>query len=138
VRDGEIVGVRGADGGPPYEVRWSDSHVSGLFYPGPDAHVTMPEQAPASTRSTSEWRVNIDVFEVGDETTAHAVLVGAPAAAGLDASGEAHRNPSDVPVSKIGDEVAVARALRALSDRLLETASAEMSGSLGHRAAVAR
>ena len=37
-RRGEIVEVRGADGGPPYVVRWSDGH-EGLVYPGADAHV---------------------------------------------------------------------------------------------------
>jgi len=35
-RQGEIVDVRGADGDPPYVVRWSDGH-EGLFFPGPDA-----------------------------------------------------------------------------------------------------
>jgi hypothetical protein len=35
---GEVVEVRGADGAPPYVVRWSDGH-EGLTYPGPDAHV---------------------------------------------------------------------------------------------------
>jgi hypothetical protein len=37
-RQGEIVEVRGADGTPPYLVRWSDGH-QGLFFPGPDATV---------------------------------------------------------------------------------------------------
>jgi hypothetical protein len=37
-RRGEIVEVRGADGSPPYLVRWSDGH-EGLVYPGADAHV---------------------------------------------------------------------------------------------------
>jgi Domain of unknown function (DUF1918) len=38
VRDGEVVEVRGADGAPPYLVRWSDGH-EGLYFPGPDASV---------------------------------------------------------------------------------------------------
>ena len=37
-REGEIVEVRGTDGGPPYVVRWGDGH-EGLVYPGDDAHV---------------------------------------------------------------------------------------------------
>jgi hypothetical protein len=41
-RRGEIVEVRGEDGGPPYVVRWSDGH-EGLVYPGADAHV-VPSQ----------------------------------------------------------------------------------------------
>jgi hypothetical protein len=39
VRDGEILAVRGDDGGPPYVVRWSDNGHETLFFPGPDAHV---------------------------------------------------------------------------------------------------
>lgn len=34
----EILEVRGADGAPPYVVRWADGH-EGLVFPGPDAHV---------------------------------------------------------------------------------------------------
>ena len=37
-REGEIIEVQGADGGPPYLVRWSDGH-EGLTFPGADAHV---------------------------------------------------------------------------------------------------
>ena len=38
-RDGEIIEVRGANGTPPYVVRWSDSGHEGLVFPGPDAVV---------------------------------------------------------------------------------------------------
>jgi hypothetical protein len=38
IRQGEILEVRGEDGGPPYVVKWSDGH-EGLVYPGADAHV---------------------------------------------------------------------------------------------------
>jgi hypothetical protein len=41
-RDGEVIEVRGADGAPPYVVRWSDGH-EGLTFPGPDAHVVPKE-----------------------------------------------------------------------------------------------
>ncbi|MFJ4677889.1 MULTISPECIES: DUF1918 domain-containing protein [unclassified Kitasatospora] len=37
-RTGEIVEVRGADGEPPYLVRFEDGHA-GLVYPGPDCLV---------------------------------------------------------------------------------------------------
>ena len=37
-RVGEIVDVRGADGNPPYLVRFSDGHES-LVYPGTDSIV---------------------------------------------------------------------------------------------------
>lgn len=37
IRDGEILEVRGPDGGPPYIVRWEDSGHETLFFPGSDA-----------------------------------------------------------------------------------------------------
>lgn len=36
-RDCQVLEVRGADGGPPYLVRWGDSGHETLFFPGPDA-----------------------------------------------------------------------------------------------------
>ncbi|MFE9803808.1 MULTISPECIES: DUF1918 domain-containing protein [Streptomyces] len=38
-RDGEVVGLHHDDGTPPYDVRWSDTGRTTLFYPGPDAHI---------------------------------------------------------------------------------------------------
>ena len=35
-RDGEILEVHGAEGAPPYLVRWSDNGHQGLFFPGSD------------------------------------------------------------------------------------------------------
>ncbi|WP_244930393.1 DUF1918 domain-containing protein [Nocardioides sp. W7] len=37
-REGEIIEVHGADGGPPFLVRWPDGHEA-LCFPGPDARV---------------------------------------------------------------------------------------------------
>ncbi|MER7503519.1 DUF1918 domain-containing protein [Nonomuraea pusilla] len=37
-REGVITEVHGADGGPPYMVRFEDGHT-GLVFPGPDAVV---------------------------------------------------------------------------------------------------
>jgi hypothetical protein len=39
VRACEVLEVRRADGEPPYVVRWSDSGLQGLFFPGSDAYV---------------------------------------------------------------------------------------------------
>lgn len=38
-RDAEVLEVRGADGGPPYLVRWEDTGQVSLHYPGSDAAV---------------------------------------------------------------------------------------------------
>ena len=37
IRDGELLEVRGADGGPRYIVRWEDTGHETLFFPGSDA-----------------------------------------------------------------------------------------------------
>jgi len=38
VRDAEVLEI-GADGGPPYRVRWGDTGHEGLYFPGSDATV---------------------------------------------------------------------------------------------------
>jgi hypothetical protein len=135
VRDGEILETRGPGGSPPYLVRWSDDGHEGLYYPGVDARVDpLGEPRPAQptgahalageqvSRHIRSWTISIDVFEEGLDTNAHAVLR-TEAPEHLDAHGAAHRRASDPDVPEIGDEIAVARALRHLADRLLSTAA---------------
>ena len=50
----------------------------------------------------------------------------------LDVRGEARRSPADPDLPAVGDEVAAARALRHLADRLLEMASSDLSDAEGH------
>ena len=45
-RDGEVIAVRGADGGPPYVVRWSGTGHESLFFPGAGTTVHGREAAP--------------------------------------------------------------------------------------------
>ena len=147
VRDGEITEVRGMDGSPPYMVLWADTGHSSLFFPGVDAHVSgVHESEPiGSTQSTElvavqharSWRVDINLFEDGADTTAHAVLV-ADAPRSFAMQGDAHRELTDVQNPEVGDEVAVARALRRLSDRLFERASAEVISVEGPHIAITK
>ncbi|MGP0029264.1 MAG: DUF1918 domain-containing protein [Acidimicrobiales bacterium] len=44
-RDGEVLEVRGADGTPPYVVRWGDSGHESYFFPGSDASIQHFEHA---------------------------------------------------------------------------------------------
>jgi hypothetical protein len=141
IRDGEILQT-GADGGGPYLVRWSDSGNESLFFPGPDAHVEHVQResgdtgerqsaAVSRTQPTKTWRVDIYLYEDQAATSANAVLhsdVPAP----LDVRGEARRSPADPDMPTVGDEVAAARALRHLADRLLEMASSDLSDAEGH------
>jgi Domain of unknown function (DUF1876)/Domain of unknown function (DUF1918) len=146
MRDGEILQV-GSDGGPPYLVRWSDDGHESLFFPGPDARVSSrkpaepaadPESAssgdtPAATahHHVKNWRVDLYLFEQDAATMAHAVLhTGAPTE--LDSHGETHRSRTDDDVPEIGDEVAAARALRRLADRLLGVAADDIEAIEGH------
>jgi Domain of unknown function (DUF1876)/Domain of unknown function (DUF1918) len=140
VRDGRIVEVRDGMGQPPYDVLWSDTGRTSLFFPGVDTQIqhfdgepTDPPHATADRAKTDPrhvktWRVRLDLFESGDETTAHAVL-SSDVTEALDAHGEAHRSPQDPGAPQIGDEVAVARALRVLADRLLELASIDLEAT---------
>jgi len=44
-RMGEVLEVHGADGAPPFLVRWDDDGHVGLVFPGPDASVAPVEHA---------------------------------------------------------------------------------------------
>ncbi|TQM57512.1 DUF1918 domain-containing protein [Humibacillus xanthopallidus] len=151
-RDGEVLEVRGEDGGPPYLVRWSDGHT-GLIFPGPGTvlrlgtadEVGAPATAHPHADATSsapvtyvrEWSVRVSILESGDDTRASVVLL-ADAPGPLSARGASHRSSTDDPVATIGDEVAVARALRHLADRLVETAEHAIEARTGEEVHVRR
>jgi len=136
VRDGRVVEVRTADGSPPYVVEWFDTHQQALVFPGPDAHVEhvtageLPGTAEEPRHVTS-WRVSVEVYESAGGTTAHAVL-SCEEVDRLGAAGAARLRPGDLDVREIGDEVAVARALRHLADGLLEAAAEDIAAVEGH------
>jgi hypothetical protein len=155
VRDGEVLEARGPGGTPPFLVRWNDGH-EGLIYPGPGAVLRIgapgahagghegngdaAAQAPASVavtdphaterRHVRDWQVRISIFGSDDETDAHVLLV-ADSPNRLSASGHSDRSPHDRVTPEIGEEVAVARALRRLADQLLETAEGDIEDSTG-------
>lgn len=77
---------------------------------------------------TRTWKVAIYLFDTDDPrhetglTKAHAVL-STSSGTTLDGYGRARRAPKDLDVPEIGEELAAARALRNLADRLLEATS---------------
>jgi len=132
VRDGIVVELRHEDGSPPYLVEWSDTGERTLVYPGSDSYL---EHVPGAetgegTDTTKVWRVQVSVVESAGRTTAEAVLV-AETPGHLRAVGRARRDPHDVDVPLIGDEIAVGRALRRLADRLLGDAESDIESSTG-------
>lgn len=81
---------------------------------------------------THTWKVSVDLFsssDVGSDehlTAAHAVLT-TSAGNRLEGFGRARLNPTDRDVPEIGEELAAARALRDLADRLLRATSDDIS-----------
>jgi hypothetical protein len=79
---------------------------------------------------TETWSVEIHLFENDADTGARATLVSGTGAARhrtLTGVGHAHARAGDVAVEEIGAEIATARALRDLSDKLLEAASTDIA-----------
>jgi activator of 2-hydroxyglutaryl-CoA dehydratase len=80
--------------------------------------------------TTTTWSVEIQIFEGDDDTSARATLISGQGAAKrrtVTGSGRAHRKDGDLAVAEIGAEIAAARALRDLGDKLLEVASGDLS-----------
>jgi hypothetical protein len=137
-REGEVVEVRGENGAPPYLVKWRDGHT-GLLYPGPGSVLRVAEAAadvaPATGDQESQgvvrqWQVRVSIFEAGDDTTATvALLADAPDA--LTGRGTTHRRSRDSVDHHIGDDIAVARALRQLADDLLARATHDIEDATG-------
>jgi len=133
-------------------VRWADGRT-GLIYPGPgsvlhvgapgDEKAAPPEPAPAPTspedRSQTlhlrEWQVRVSLLESGDDTSATVVLVADPPDR-LSAKGSSHRSSEDLASRRIGDEIAVARALRHLADQLVGEAERNIEQRTGEEAHV--
>jgi hypothetical protein len=120
---GRIVALRHSDGTPPYVVRWDDTGTETLHFPRADCRIEpAPPAREANPATMSQrvhhWTVVIDVVEHDQYTTAHAVLHEDDAPTVVTGRGESVRRPGDRSIPELGDELAVARALRQLSDRL--------------------
>jgi hypothetical protein len=71
-------------------------------------------------RTVKEWPVTLRVTEEDGRTEAALVLDTGDWT--FDSSGRARRNPADPDVARIGDDLAVGRALVALGNRLIALA----------------
>jgi hypothetical protein len=74
-------------------------------------------------KTIGDWSVILSVSARNDNTDAEARLSGG---SDLTGHGTARRNPADENVTKIGEELAVARALSDLAHRLLREATADV------------
>ena len=78
-RQGEVLEVRGANGEPPYLVRWADGHT-GLMYPGPGSvlrvegeHLSIvpAESTLAGTDEMHNASVDEDLARAGECAQVH-------------------------------------------------------------------
>jgi hypothetical protein len=88
-------------------------------------------------RAIKQWRVDIFIGEDNGHTYAEARLV-TEIGDRLIGMGRAQLSPRDHDVPEIGDEIAVARALRALGTNVLDTASSDLEGVIGEDVHLAR
>ena len=87
--------------------------------------------------ATKHWSIIVDIDEQEDTTLA-SVSLRTPAGQDVAGVGQAQRNPLDPSVPEIGDELAVARALRNLAERLLHTTEKDIRGATGEPAHLRR
>ena len=80
---------------------------------------------------TRTLTLNVHLTEKESETTADCMLTMDNGAV-ITAHGMARRNPRDMDVPEIGDEIALARAMSELSHKLLDVAAGELS-KMEHR-----
>lgn len=122
-RSGTVTEVLGEAGAHRYRVRWDDGHET-VFFPSSDtrtSHVGAAAEAEARRAVTAvELRFEEDDHRTRAWATLHAqdhTFTG---------SGEARRNPVDDNVPLVGEELAAARALIDLADRLRDAAGEVM------------
>lgn len=70
------------------------------------------------------WHVTLNVYDTDDGTSVHAVLTTDDGV--VEGHGHARRNPHDVDVPEIGEEIAAARALNDVGAELLRLASGDI------------
>jgi hypothetical protein len=120
---GRIVALRHSDGSPPYVVRWDDTGTETVHFPRGDcriepANLAADDGPDVQRPRVRHWTVTVDVVELAEVTSAHAVLLEDSAATVVTGRGECVRPPGDGTSPRLDDELAVSRALRQLSDRL--------------------
>ncbi len=82
--------------------------------------------------TVDSWPVEVSLREEDRETRAEARLI--KEGIGVVGHGVARRNPDDLEVTQIGEEIAAARALSDLAHRLLSSAAGHIEGITHQRA----
>src|ERR1019366_6825999 len=96
----------------------------------PTVWATPSVSTPSKPHSSPNPSSLTAIFDAGDDTSANVVLL-SDAPTHVTARGQSHRRDREAAVPEIGDEVAVARALRHLADQLLESAAQHIEAVTG-------
>ncbi|WP_442811752.1 dsRBD fold-containing protein [Streptosporangium sp. NBC_01755] len=89
-----------------------------------------PIRSEVPSMEAKQWTVQIHITEEGDDTSARAVL-STKDDTQLTGVGHARRSPVDQPVPEIGDELAAARALADLADKLRTVTTEDIAQATG-------
>ena len=96
------------------------------------AHTGAAEAAgPWQVRHVGSWQVRVGLFETEEEASVHAVLI-TEVPTQLDRRGTSSHPSGERDPAGIADEIAVARTLRRLPDRLFGSAGCDVSAIGGH------
>ncbi len=117
-RYGDVVERTGSS----LRVHWDDGHES-VFVPASNCRVLDADVRPGPTRISCH--IDIDLIEDTDECHASATLMTTRGL--LRASGRARRNPLDPAIPMVGEELAIGRAIRSLSEQLVAAAGDDLA-----------
>lgn len=88
------------------------------------------EKTSVGLEHVNDWHVTVHLFE--DRTRTGAVAELSDGGRELTGRGEAHRSPHDSDVPRIGDELAAARALMDLGQKLIRVTEQDIGVLEGH------
>jgi hypothetical protein len=123
-RCGTIVEVVGHGVERHYRVRWDDGHESSFFPAGGAGTISRRSSEPFSDSTQVVVRITEDDYE----TEATATL--STAVGPFTGHGRARRNPVDPQVPLVGEELALARALVDLADKLSHAAGSAIGSGV--------
>jgi len=128
-RRGSVLESTNAGG---LRVLWDDGHES-VYMPGSNCRVVNPSGDEVSSPIRLGSHIDVTLIEDDHQCIATAKIVTTTGV--MEGEGVARLKPGDAQVPRVGEELALGRALKMLSEQLLSTAAADISehrSSQGH------
>jgi Rv2632c-like/Domain of unknown function (DUF1918) len=120
-RRGAVLEAMGSGG---LRVQWDDGHES-MFMPGSNCRVMSSEADGSNTQVRLGCHIDIAITE--DDTQCMATARVVTSQGFFEGHGVARRKPGDPQIPLIGEELAIGRALRVLSDQLMAAATEQIA-----------